>query len=150
MPTETVGDCNPGGRARDGRHRFDARLRNSISAVAGSGAALAAAGALLAGAWTGVSIAAGGALAAANLWALSRIVVALLPDHAAGAEAQSRAAWALVAMLKLGALLAGVWLLLRGSLVSPLPMLIGLTALPIGIAIGALVSDRSATSEDSH
>ncbi|HXX68814.1 MAG TPA: ATP synthase subunit I [Polyangiaceae bacterium] len=130
-------------------HRFDRRLQTSLSTVAWSGAALAMTGALLAGAWTGVSIGAGAALASANFWALSRIVVALLPEDRAGAEAQSRAGWALVAALKLGALLTAVWLLLRGQLVSPLPMLIGLSALPIGIAIGALVSDRSATLKDS-
>lgn len=132
------------------QRRFDGRLRTSLSAVAWSGAGLTGTGALVAGVWTGVSIGAGAALATANLWALSRIVVALLPDHSHGARAQSRAAWSLVAMLKLGALLAATWLLLRDNLVSPLPMLVGFASLPIGIAIGALVSDRSAGSEESH
>jgi hypothetical protein len=70
-------------------------------------------------------------------------VAALLPAESAGAQSQSRAAWALVAVLKMISLLAAAWLLMRCGLVSPLPMLVGFGALPIGIAIGSLVSDRS-------
>lgn len=131
------------------RRRFDARLRTSLVAVVWSGAALTVTSALVAGLWTGLSVGAGAALASVNLWALSRIVVALLPDHRAGADAQSRAGWSIVAALKLGALLTATWLLLRDGLVSPLSLLVGFGSLPIGIAIGALVSDRSARSEDS-
>jgi ATP synthase I subunit len=134
--------------ATDGPRRFDSRLRVSIAAVAFAGAALALGGALLDGPSAGLSIGAGAALASINLWGLARIIVALLPDHRAGAEAQSRAGWALVAALKLGVLLGAVWLLLRESIVSPLCLLAGFLSLPIGIAIGALVSDRSAPSED--
>jgi hypothetical protein len=46
------------------------------------------------------------------------------------------------------ALSASAWLLMRHGIVSPLPMLIGFGALPIGIAIGSLVSDRSAPPEN--
>lgn len=132
----------------DGPHRFDARLRISLAAVAVTGAGLALAGAVFDRPSTGLSIGAGAAIATLNLWVLARIIVALLPDHRAGAEAQSRAGWALVATLKLGALLGGIWLLLRGGMISPLCLLAGFLSLPIGIAIGALVSDRSAPSED--
>jgi hypothetical protein len=41
-------------------------------------------------------------------------------------------------------LLAVTWLLMRHGVVSPLPMLVGFGALPIGIAIGSIVSDRGA------
>jgi hypothetical protein len=37
-----------------------------------------------------------------------------------------------------------VWLLMRHGVVSPVPMMVGIGALPIGIAIGGLVSDRNA------
>jgi hypothetical protein len=37
---------------------------------------------------------------------------------------------------------------MRHGIVDPLPMVIGFTALPIGIAIGSLVSDRSAPPEN--
>jgi hypothetical protein len=39
-------------------------------------------------------------------------------------------------------LVVAVWLLMRHGVVSPLPMMVGFGALPIGIAIGSLVSDR--------
>jgi hypothetical protein len=99
----------------------------------------------------GISVAVGGALAAGNLWVLARIVTELLPTDRAGADAQSRGGWALVAVLKILGLLAAAWLLMRHAqaIVAPLPMLVGFAALPIGIAIGSLVSDRSAPGESS-
>jgi len=132
-----------GPRAEAAPVRFDARLRTSIRAVAIAGAALALFALAFAGVGAAVSVATGAALAAGNLWLLARIVTALLPDDRAGAEAQSRAGWALVAVLKMLGLLALAWLLMRHGMVSPLPMLIGFGALPIGIAIGSLVSDRT-------
>jgi hypothetical protein len=123
--------------------RFDARLRTSIRAVAIAGAALALLALAFGGLGAAISVAMGAGLATGNLWLLARIVTALLPDEGGGAEAQSRAGWALVAVLKMLALLALAWLLMRHGLVSPLPMLIGFGALPIGIAIGSLVSDRT-------
>ncbi len=89
-----------------------------------------------------------GGIAAGNLWALARIIVALLPAEVEAARKQSRAGWALVAMLKMFGLVAAVWLLMRHGVVSPLPMLVGFGALPIGIAIGSLVSDRGARPQE--
>lgn len=123
--------------------KFDARLRTSIRAVAIAGAALVLFTLAFAGFGAAVSVAVGAGLAAGNLWLLAKIVSSLLPDDRRGAEAQSRAGWALVAVLKMFGLLAFAWLLMRHGIVSPLPMLIGFGALPIGIAIGSLVSDRS-------
>ena len=128
--------------------RFDARLRTSIRAVAMTGAVLALCALAFAGFEAGASVAMGAALAAGNLWLLARIVTSLLPDDRPGAEAQSRAGWALVAVLKMLGLLAMAWLLMRHGIVSPLPMLVGFGALPIGIAIGSLVSDRSQPPSD--
>jgi len=96
----------------------------------------------------GASVGAGAALAAANLWTLAYIVVSLLPKTGPGAQAQSRAAWTLVAVVKMVGLLAIAWLLMRYGPGSPLGMLVGLCALPIGIAIGSLVGDRDDLSED--
>ena len=103
-----------------------------------------------------MSVAVGALLAAGNLWVMGRIVTALLPEDVPGtptssqAPPSSRAAWSLVAMLKMLALLSVVWLLMRHALVGPLPMLIGLLSLPFGTAIGSLVSDRNAASEEEH
>jgi uncharacterized membrane protein len=44
-------------------------------------------------------------------------------------------------------LVVAVWLLMRYGLVSPVPLLVGFGALPIGIAIGSVVSDRGAPSD---
>jgi hypothetical protein len=126
---------------------YDARMRTSIRVVALVGVVLALFGAAFAGLAAGFSVAAGAALAAGNLWLLARIVAELLPSDQEGAEAQSRAGWALVAVLKMFGLLALAWLLMRHGIVEPLPMLVGFAALPIGIAIGALVSDRSAPAD---
>jgi hypothetical protein len=123
-------------------------MRRSIVAVALAGGALSLAALLFFGIATAFSVAVGAVIAAANLWALARIIGALLPADAPGAREQSKAGWGLVAMLKMLGLVAGVWLLMRHGVVSPLPMLVGFGSLPIGIAIGSLVSDRSAPSED--
>jgi len=127
---------------------MDHRARTSLSAVAMTGGVLATASFAFFGARAGISAAAGAALAGVNLWAWARIVAALLPEDQGGAHAQSRAAWVLVAGLKVLAWVAIAWLLMRHGLVQVGPLLVGLLSLPIGIAIGSLVSDRSAVPED--
>jgi hypothetical protein len=125
---------------------FDPRLRTAIRSVAVVGVALTAGALVVFGPGTAASVAAGAGLATGNLWALARIISALLPSTSEGARRQSeegRGGWAVVAILKMFGLVAVVWLLMRHGVVSPLPMVVGFGALPIGIAIGALVSDRS-------
>ena len=122
--------------------RFDTRMRTSLRTVFLIAAVFTFFAVAFAGVRAGVSVALGGALAGGNLWLLARIVTELLPTDRAGAEAQSRGGWALLAVLKILGLLALAWLLMRHGIVSPLPMLVGFGALPIGIAIGSLVSDR--------
>jgi hypothetical protein len=125
---------------------LDARMRTSLVAVAISGAAISAVGAGLFGLRAGASAAAGAAMAAGNLWALARVVVALLPQEGAAADGSSghahKGAWTVVALVKTAGLLVAAWLVLSYRVAAPLPMLVGFVALPIGIAIGALVSDR--------
>jgi apolipoprotein N-acyltransferase len=127
---------------------LDPRLRTSIGAISVCAAVLTFVALLVFGLKSAVSVALGGALAVGNLWALARIVAALLPHEEAGARAQSRGAWALLAMLKMLGLLGFAWLLMRHGIVTPIPLLVGFGSLPIGIAIGSLVSDRSAPPED--
>jgi hypothetical protein len=126
----------------------DGRLRRCILGVAAAGGTLALGAMAVFGAAAAFSVAVGAGIATGNLWILGRVVTALLPTGAAGARAQSRAGWALVAGLKMVGLIAVVWLLMRHAVVSPLAMLVGFGALPIGIAIGSLVSDRNASPED--
>jgi len=127
---------------------LDARLRTSLAAVAVSAAVFTVCALAFAGGRPALSVACGGALATGNLWALARVVAALLPDTRRTAEAQSRGAWSLLAAVKMVGLVAVAWLLMRRGIASPVPMLIGFGALPIGIAIGSLVSDRSGQTED--
>jgi len=131
------------------RSTLDARLRATLVAVALSGATLTLGAEVARGRGAALSVGAGAAIATANLWALARIVTALLPDGSklAAHVPGSAAAWALLAVLKMFGLFVVVWLLLRYVVVSPLSMLVGFGALPMGIAIGWLVSDRSAQGE---
>lgn len=122
--------------------RLDGRMRTSIAAVALVGLGFALVALVVFGVSIAFSVAVGGAIAAGNLWALARIIAALLPDDAQSARSQSKAGWALLAVLKMFGLVVAVWLLMRHGVVSPLPMMVGFGSLPIGIAIGSLVSDR--------
>jgi hypothetical protein len=131
---------------------LDAQLRASIVCVAATGAALAVAAVPFFGLGTAFSVGMGAAIATGNLWALARIIAALLPDDAGGAGSPGReknaAGWAVLGVLKMFGLIALVWLLMHHGIVSPLPMLVGFGALPIGIAIGSLVSHRGARSSE--
>jgi hypothetical protein len=116
--------------------------------VAVSGFVVALVWLAFAGTRAGLSAALGAAFGAANLWAWAKIVAALLPDDAVTARTQSRGAWVLVALLKILVWVAVAALLMRHTLVAGAPLLVGLLTLPIGIAIGTLVSDRSAVQEE--
>lgn len=117
-------------------------MRTSLAAVAISGGFLTLGALVFGGAAAALSVGTGAGLALGNLWALARIVVALLPDESGRTPSGGLGGWALLGMLKMVGLLGAVWLLMRHGVVSPLPLVIGFGALPIGIAIGALVSDR--------
>ncbi len=119
------------------------RIRTALRAVAVCGAVMSVGALPLFGVRAAISVALGAALATANLWALARILSALLPATSEGARAQSKAGWALLAALKMIGLFVVVWLMLRSGAVSALAMLVGYGSLPIGIAIGSLVSDRT-------
>jgi hypothetical protein len=127
---------------------LDPRMRTALVAVAITGAVETVCAAAFVDLGAAFSVALGAGLAVGNLWALARIVVALLPADAHGARTQSRVGWAILAAVKMVGLLGVSWLLMRHGVVGPLGMLIGFLALPIGIAIGSLVSDRSAPPDD--
>jgi hypothetical protein len=124
---------------------LDPRMRIAIGAVALTGVVVSAVGAAVFGARAGGSVAAGAAIATGNLWVLARVVAALLPDENAPSAARAgerKGAWTVLALVKTVGLLMAAWLVLSYRVAAPLPMLVGFGALPIGIAIGALVSDR--------
>jgi hypothetical protein len=136
----------------DLKRRLDRRLVVSVVAVGLCGAALATGALVSFGPATCVSVATGAAIATANLWALAYTVVALLPQRQSGPhcedhEGRTPFAWVLAGLLKTFCLVVLVWVLMRYGLVSPVPLLVGFGALPIGIAIGSVVSDRGALSD---
>jgi ATP synthase I subunit len=109
-------------------------LRASFLSIAACGAAIALASLVFFGRKAALSAATGTAVAEVNLWALARVVSGLLRADRAGL-------WGSAALLKMLALLVVVGLLMRYAAVVPLAMIVGFCALPMGIAIGALLSD---------
>ena len=112
-----------------------------FASVVASGVVLVGGTFAVAGVWTAGSTAAGAVIAAANLWAL-RGIVRVLVASAAGARSSSGMGFFLVP--KLIALFGVVWLLLARHVVSAGPLALGYAALPIGVAIGALVCEKPA------
>ena len=109
----------------------DSAMRRTHLAVALVGAAFALAGAIFFGAFTGVSVFLGGAIASLNLLVLSRTVRRMV--EGAGAS------WAGVALIKFLVLMAVTYGLIDNQLVQPLSLAVGFGALPFGILIsGAL------------
>jgi hypothetical protein len=123
---------------------MDPRMRAAIVAVAVVGAGFTAFAAFAFSLGTAFSVAVGATIATLNLWILARIMRALMPAEGETAQAGASRGWALAALLKMLGLFAGVWILMSRHLVDPVPLLCGFGALPIGIAIGSIVSDRSA------
>lgn len=108
----------------------DGRMNTALTGVAIFGVALS----LLTLAGWGVHLAGGVALGAAiatvNLWAFSRIGAALLSG-----QQRHAAKWAALGVLKLLALLGGVYILLDHGLVEPIALMVGYAALPGGITL---------------
>ena len=86
-----------------------------------------------------LGVALGSLIAALNLWALTRVVRALMN----GASLP----WVVLGGAKLFALLALVALILKLELAGLVPLAIGFSALPIGIVLSQLGSGRSASRQ---
>ena len=112
-------------------------LRASFVGTAVCGVALALGALVISGPKAAISTSIGAIVAELNLWALARTVSALLRNP-------QPAIWIWIGPLKMLALFAVVGLLMRYAVPSPLSMVIGFGALPMGIAIVPLMSDRSA------
>jgi hypothetical protein len=97
-------------------------------------AALAAAG--LGGPSFGVGVLAGGALAVANLWWLTRRVDAM--------TAGSSAAWPLGAVVRLAAAAGAIAVVLGTGLAHPVGVVAGLTVLPCVLVIRGLAAAKEA------
>ncbi len=118
--------------------RLDPRLRTALVAVGVFGVLFAAVGATLFGSLAGLSCAIGAAIAASNLYAIARIIHALAEPGAS----RSVAGWVFALLMKMVLLFGGIFLLLSRHVVTVVPLVVGYMTLPIGIALGSLVSDR--------
>jgi len=87
-----------------------------------------------------VSVAVGGALAVLNLWVIAKVVKSFL-------NAQGRAAWGPLGMLKLVGLFAVVGILIKHGFAHVLPLAFGYAALPVGIVLSQLKSTSPARGE---
>ncbi len=122
----------------------DRSLRASFRAVAIAGALLSVAVSLHAGPGAGVSAALGALFGLLNLYAYARIVgaVAVAPVEP-GRAGNAGFVFGVLALGKILVLFGGIWLVLTRGLADAIPLVIGYGAMPIGIAIGAVVSDKT-------
>jgi len=115
---------------------LDEGIRAAMISVTLSAGVLAAGAFVAFDARSARGVAVGGAFALANLWAFARIGEAFLSRRGAAAP------WAAFAVLKLLGLFGGVWLILRSGIASPISLLVGYGALPIGITLGTLFGPK--------
>ena len=94
------------------------------------------------GAAAGYSAGLGVVTALSNLYVLSRIVSALAVPHV-DSKQNAAFAWGVIALGKIMVLFGGLWFLMTRHLVDPIPLVVGYGSLPIGIAIGAVVSEKT-------
>lgn len=121
---------------------FDARLVSALVAVALTGVVMAVTALFVWGSRLAVSVEAGGVIAASNLYVLSRIVHGMT-SLGWGGDGGGGGAWGVIAMAKMVVLFGGIWWAMSRGLVDPLGLVVGYGSLPIGIAIGAIVSDKT-------
>ena len=107
--------------------------------VAVSGVVIYAGVLAVSGGHAAMSAAAGAGIALVNLWALRAILVVLL---SAAAGRGSGAGLGFFLVPKQLALFGVVWLLLARHAVTAGPLALGYAALPIGVAIAALVCKK--------
>ena len=119
----------------------DGGLSNIVKTVAAIGLVDAVSVGYFAGRGAGVSAAYGAGLGLANLVFMGRLVRSFL-----GRSDTSRA-WVMAALTKLAVLVLAMYLPVRAGLVHVLPFMIGFGALPLGIALGQLLTVPSKSKE---
>ena len=116
-------------------------MRTALVGVAAFGAIFAVGAGAGWGLRAATSVIVGALVALANLYGLARILGALVGTRAEGSS--DSGLWGLLAFFKVLALFGGVWLLLSSRFVDGIPLVVGWGALPMGIAVSALVSDKT-------
>ena len=115
---------------RNSHSTLEDSFRAGLASVAGVGALMAGTAWVFSGAAAGTSAGAGALLATLNLYALAKIIGALLVGK--------RGLWGSLGIAKMLILFTSSWILLSRGWVSPLPFVLGLGSLPIGLALGTL------------
>lgn len=114
----------------------DATMNAAIVSVGITAVVLALAALAAYGGRAALGVGIGGAIATLNLLVFARIGQAFVSRRG------NTAPWAVVAVVKLIALLGGIWLILKSEVVSGLALTIGYGALPIGITLGSLFGPK--------
>jgi hypothetical protein len=114
----------------------DTGMKAALRGVAISGAVLTVGALIGFDARAGLGVGIGAAIATANLFVMQRIGRAFLERKG------NTAPWAVIAVVKLLALLGGLWLIMRRGFVSPVALVVGYGALPIGITLGSLFGPK--------
>ncbi|MFO0587193.1 MAG: ATP synthase subunit I [Polyangiaceae bacterium] len=114
----------------------DKTLQAAVKTVAATAGVVTVVAMIAAGLRFGLGVAAGGAIAVANLIVLARVVQAFLTKKG------NTAPWAIIAVLKLVLLLGGVWMILKSEVVSGLPLVIGYMSLPVGAVVASLFGPK--------
>ena len=120
----------------------DAPMRSAIVSVFVTGLCFGIAGFAVAGVRAGLGVTIGGLLAGLNLLVFARVGEAFV------ARRGNAAPWGVVALLKMGLLFGGVWLILKNGYFSPLALIAGYAALPVGITIGSLFGPKPPETDD--
>jgi hypothetical protein len=97
------------------------------------------------GAKAGLSSGLGVALALAN-WYLLRVIV----GRVTGGAVRGYGRFIFLLMVKMGALLGLIFVLLRSGLVQPLPFTVGISSLAIGVLLGSFVHALTAPAVESE
>jgi hypothetical protein len=118
------------------------RIRHAILATAATGAVLAIGALLLGGARAASSVALGAALATGNLYLLARMV------QRRASAGRPRQGIPFSIPFKMAALIFAAFLILKFGLADPLLFVAGCAALPIGLVLGSLASDRLLPPEE--
>ena len=135
--TQSKGEVGRSERSSNQRADSDADDRTMaiiIRTVGVMGVTAAVAVGYFAGRGAGASAAYGATLGIANLVLLGRMVRSFLGRGGASTS------WVAAAMTKLAVLVLAMYLPVRAGLVQVLPFVIGFGALPLGIALGQLLS----------
>jgi len=120
----------------------DQAFRRAFYTVGACGGALTAGAAILRDGSTAVSVVTGAAIGLSNLYVLAKIVAAVAVPHRDARE-NGAFVWGVIALGKLMILCGIMWLLMTRRLVDPIPLVLGYGSLPMGIAIGGVVSDKT-------